>query len=414
MTDNHMLDIVVSGAGATGWSFLLALNNHLSTETLFNSAKPLSIGLVDNFDPDKAIPHPGFDARALALSQQSLQFFQKMALKESIMQICTAIKNIHVSDCGSAGQVLLDHADYNLSELGVVVEAQALGKFLLQQGERRLKSADSNMTLQRFQPNQIIDIKSERECLTITLDSGSVLQTRLLVLAEGSHSASRELLRLPCREDDYGQHAIIANMQTALPHKNLAWERFTDNGPLALLPMTQQRSGVVWSVNSAEIESIMALNDGDFADALQHMFGYRLGEITKTGKRQSYPLKLTQVNDSLAHRVVCIGNAAQTLHPIAGQGFNLAFRDAWQLAEHIQVRLSKQDDHGAYQALSAFKQLRNIDRQQTIWFTDGLVRLFSNKNPLLQGVRNLGLFAMQNNSSLKQQFARMAMGYRAS
>lgn len=449
MTNKRVVDVLVSGAGATGWSLLLALSHQMKShqsKTDFFSAKKtnsqhsstsqkLSVALVDAFDNSKAQSHPGFDARALALSQQSLRYFKKLDLAQSIAEISTPIHKIHVSDKGGVGQVNLHHDDYQQEELGAVVEAQDLGKLLQFHGVRAFSApgaaadseqfsrSDHNLSLEHFQPNHIVEISDTRDSSIVTLDSGQEIQAKLLVLAEGSSSGSRELLQLPNLQEDYKQHAIITNVQTQKPHENIAWERFTASGPLAFLPMTAQRSGIVWSVDAKDVEGLLQLNDLDFSQQLQQAFGYRLGKFLKIGKRQSYPLLLSKVDDSLAHRVVCIGNAAQTLHPIAGQGFNLAFRDAWQLAQCIKKwtdervfgevdGLGEVADFGDFQRLSEYKKLRLHDREQTIWFTDGLVRLFSNNNPILQSARNIGLLTMQNNQGLKQQLARMAMGHK--
>ena len=402
MKQSNEVDVVVSGGGATGWSFLLALKKYLGKHCQLN------VALIDAFDASVSNAHPGFDARALALSQQSLQYFRQLGLEEQILVQGTPIKTIHVSDQGGLGQVQLKHQDYQLNELGAVMEAQQLGMILLQAAESTLPG--SGVILHRYQPDKITSIETKREGLTLTLSSGVELQTRLLILAEGSYSQSSQQLGLPVSETDYQQHAIITNVQSELPHENIAWERFTPSGPLALLPMSQQRSGVVWSVTESQCQALMQQADTQFLQALQQAFGFRLGHFMRVGSRQTYQLKLRQINDALAHRVVCIGNAAQTLHPIAGQGFNLAFRDAWQLASSLAGWQSQGLDVGDFKVLHRFKELRSQDRQQTIDFTDSLVRLFSNDNSLVQSLRNAGLMAMQHASSVKTAFARLAMG----
>lgn len=399
-------DMVVSGAGATGWSFLLALEQHLSP------GDSLSVVLIDTFDNSQPKSHPGFDARALALSQQSLQFFRKLKLDKAIASISTPIHHIHVSDQGGAGQVTLNHRDYGLNELGAVVEAQDLGKMLVERAQRQffndgVQNLKSKLKLTHIQPAQINNLITKRDAITVTVSTGQQIRSPLLVLAEGSYSATSKLLNIETRTQQYHQHAIITNVVTQKPHQNVAWERFTQSGPVAFLPMTQQRSGVVWSVDADKADAILAMQPEVFKAELQKAFGYRLGDIQKVGKTQSYPLHLITVDDAATHRTVCIGNAAQTLHPIAGQGFNLAFRDAWQLAQSIA---SRTDDIGSFRNLAAYKRGRQLDRKNTIFFTDTLVHLFSNKNPALQGARNLGLMAMQFIPAMKQEFARMAMG----
>ena len=407
VTEQQKFDLVISGGGATGWSLVLAL------QTLLPQEKPFRVALIDSFDPDKTQPHPGFDARALALSQQTLQFFNKMGIAEDIAKRGTAIKTIQVSDKGAAGQVILHHSDYQESELGMVMEAQDLGTVLLECAERKLQQALGNIELVRLQPDKIQSAETSRDGIQITTENGQQLTTALLVLAEGTQSSSKAFFNIDVTQKPYQQHAIIANVVTELPPQHTAFERFTASGPLAFLPMTEQRSGVVWSVASADADPLLTLDDDSFIQQLQTQFGERLGKIVKVGKRQAYPLNLLKSDDSFAHRVVCIGNAAQTLHPIAGQGFNLALRDAWQLAKCIVNTVQQKQDIGAYQSLHQFKAERKQDQQQTILVTDSLVHLFSNNNPILTAGRNIGLLLMNNQQKLKDTFARVAMGQRS-
>ncbi|BDX05842.1 2-octaprenyl-6-methoxyphenyl hydroxylase [Planctobacterium marinum] len=408
VTPQQTFDLVISGGGATGWSLLLSL------QTMLPADKPLKVAFIDSFDPNKAQPHPGFDARALALSKQTLQFFKTMGIADDIAKRGTAIKTIQVSDKGAAGQVRLHHSDYHETELGMVMEAQDLGAVLLECAERNLQEqALSHIELVRLQPDKIQLAETRRDSIQITTESGHRLTTQLLVLAEGTQSSSKAFFNIDVTQKNYQQHAIIANVVTELPPNNTAFERFTASGPLAFLPMTEQRSGVVWSVASADVEQLLALDDDNFIQQLQTQFGQRLGKIIKVGKRQSYPLNLLKSDDSFSHRVVCIGNAAQTLHPIAGQGFNLALRDAWQLAKCIANTVQQKQDIGAYQSLCQFKAERKQDQQQTILLTDSLVHLFSNNNALLRAGRNIGLLLMNNKQKLKDGFARIAMGQRS-
>lgn len=402
----QQFDLIISGGGATGWSVVLAL---LAQVPVVPQGDKLKVALIDSFDSSKINPHPGFDARALALSQQSLRYFQQMNIADVIKQSGTAIHRIHVSDRGAVGQVVLDHQSYQEQELGIVMEAQQLGGILLNAADSQLAQSP-NIDFLRLQPDRIIKADTHRNQVQIETEGGQSLETKLLVLAEGSASESKQWFNMDTHVNEYQQHAIIANVVTENSPDNTAFERFTTSGPLAFLPMTEQRSGVVWSIDSTDVERVMAMSDEDFLSALQTQFGFRLGKLVKTGKRQAYPLKLITTDDAVCHRVVCVGNASQTLHPIAGQGFNLALRDAWQLAAHVSCCKNNDEDAGSFRLLSVLKEARKKDQQQTIQLTDSLVHLFSNNNPLLTAGRNAGLLLMNNFSFLKDNFARVAMG----
>lgn len=403
-------DIVIAGGGATGLSFILALQ-HCLAKSRQASGDPLKVALVEAWCAGSEQQHPGFDARAIALSQQTLAIFAKLQLSDTISATTTAIRHIHISDQGGAGQCTLDHSDYQVSELGSVIEAHHLGGCLAGAVERHVQPELISLT--RFQPDHITAITQVKERTVATLKSGQQVTGKLLILAEGGKSSTRDLLPISVANNDYQQSAIIANIVTQKPHQNTAFERFTAQGPLAFLPMSDNRSGVVWSVSSAEVASLMAMTEQQFIAQLQKIFGYRLGTITKAGKRASFPLVLVNADDRFAHRTVCIGNAAQTLHPIAGQGFNLAIRDAWCLAVNVVDGLCQGHDIGSYNRLKAFRYLRQQDKENTLLLTDGLVRLFSNKDPILQASRNLGLMAMQLNDFSKTTFANIAMGKKA-
>lgn len=405
MAEQQDFDLVISGGGATGWSLILAL------QTLLPADKRLKVALIDSFDPSQSQSHPGFDARAIALSRQTLHYFQRLGVDAEMSAKATAIHTIHVSDKGASGQVLLKHTDYQEHQLGMVTEAHELGTELLKCAQKRCDS-HSQLSLITFQPDNIISAETHRDHILLKTKTGQALRASLLVLAEGSRSASRDLFDLNVTQQDYRQHAIIANVVTEKPPQNTAFERFTESGPLAFLPMSQQRCGVVWSVNEHDFDGVMAMNDADFIRALQQQFGFRLGTILKAGKRQSYPLSLITTDDQNSHRLASIGNAAQTLHPIAGQGFNLAIRDAWQLAENIAESVRQSQDIGQFKRIAAYKKCRKQDKHNSILLTDSLVHLFSNNNPLLTAGRNIGLLLMNNTPVLKDAFARIAMGQR--
>ncbi|MCB1773132.1 MAG: FAD-dependent monooxygenase, partial [Gammaproteobacteria bacterium] len=236
----------------------------------------------------------------------------------------------------------------------------------------------------------------------------TTMSTRLLVGADGINSTIREQLDLPVSRWAYGQSAIVTNITPSRPHRNVAYERFTDTGPVALLPMSEDRCAVVWTVRDEQVDEVLALDDAAFLAAFQQRFGYRLGNFLRTGRRAAYPLQLLRARESVRGRVAVIGNAAHTLHPIAGQGFNLGIRDVAALAE---VVASAQDgDIGAGQVLQEYEQWRLGEQRNVALATDGLARLFSNPLGPLRIGRNLGLLAMECLPGARHALARAAMG----
>jgi len=250
-------------------------------------------------------------------------------------------------------------------------------------------------------------INRTQENVTIELASDELLNAKLLVAADGAVSQCCQQIGLDLFEHDFGQVAVIANIVTQEPHQGRAFERFTENGPVALLPMSDNRMSLVWCLRPDEAKIVMELSEHEFLEQLQQGFGWRLGAMKKVGLRASYPLLLRHRKKNISHRFAIVGNAAQTLHPIAGQGFNLGIRDVVSLAEELvkQVR-----DVGCYQGLMRFSQRREADRSETIWLTSALVHIFSNDLPAMRIGRNTALAAMDNLSIFKQPLLRHTLG----
>jgi 2-octaprenyl-6-methoxyphenol hydroxylase len=236
------------------------------------------------------------------------------------------------------------------------------------------------------------------------------LRARLLAAADGAHSPVREQIGIAALRWEYRQQAVIANVTPTLPHENIAYERFTTDGPVALLPMSDNRCAVVCTVNEAEVPAVMNLNDAGFLALLGDRFGDRLGPFLRAGRRQSYPLFLLKAREHARSRVAIIGNAAHTLHPIAGQGFNLGIRDVAALAEVIADAQRMEQDIGDTQTLNRYADWRRWDQRQTIAFTDALNRLFANPLLPVRAARNLGLLAFDLCPPVKHFFARQTMG----
>jgi len=386
-------DMLIIGGGLVGASLACAL-----------AEQGLRIGLVEAV-PLSADTHPGYDDRTLALAHGTHLIFQSLELWEALDPAATSIEKVHISERGGLGVARLDCRDMGVEALGYVIEARALGQILLQ----RLQAANIELLC----PARLETISVGATAVRATLhtdDAATTVTTRLLVAADGARSQVRHQLGVDAIRWDYGQSAVIANASPTLPHRNIAFERFTDSGPVALLPMSQGRCAVICSVARAAADAIVQLDDTAFIDYLQSRFGDRLGAFQRIGQRQAYPLFMVKSREHTRHRVALIGNAAHTLHPVAGQGFNLGLRDVAVLAEVIADACQAGRDIGDHEILERYGTWRRWDQRRAIAFTDGLVRLFENPLPPLRLARNLGLLAFDLLPAAKRLLARQSMG----
>ena len=381
-------DLIIVGGGMVGASLACALKS-----------SPLNIGLLEA-TPHSASEQPSYDDRAIALSYGSQRIFESIGLWPDLAQHSTPILDIHISDRGHFGSTRLSAKVENVPALGQVILARSVGKVLQQKMHQQ-----ENLTLHC--PASIQSLEQYDDHVSITLDDGSNLTTRCLVAADGARSTVRQQLGLDTQSHNYQQTAIIANITPERSHQNRAFERFTDSGPLALLPMPDNRCSLVWTVNSGDEQALLALNDADFLAQLQSRFGYRLGELKQVGERQSYPLHLVQSDQPVQHRVVLIGNAAHTLHPVAGQGFNLGLRDVAALAEVLHENI---EDCGGARALHDYKEWRTADQDDVINITHSLVQLFSQSNAVMGPLRGAGLSATNALPPAKHWLAAKSMG----
>ena len=389
------MKMIIVGGGMAGATLALAVSAL--------SAGRVQVEVVEAVSPDSR-KHPGFDARAIALAYGTCQQLARIAVWPALKACGTPIERVHVSDQGHAGFVGLEASDYQIPYLGQVIELHQAGARLF-----TLLEKAPGVTLNC--PAKVVSVERQQHSAAITLDNGTRLSGELLVAADGSSSALAQHCNVDWRSEDYGQIAVIANVTTSLPHQGKAFERFTRNGPLAMLPMSEGRCSLVWCHAAEDQAKVDSWSDAEFLHQLQQAFGWRLGAMVKAGKRHSYPLRLTSAQQHISHRLALVGNAAQTLHPIAGQGFNLGLRDVMSLAEIIAQAEQQGNDIGSYQILSQYQQRREPDQQATIGVTDGLIHLFANRlAPLVVG-RNLGLMAMELVPPLRETLARRTLGW---
>jgi len=391
-------DLIIIGGGMVGASLACALAN-----------QPLRIAIVEAV-PYQTDKQPSYDDRAIALSFGSRRIFDGLGLWSEISQHTTAINRIHVSDQGRFGFARLDNKEENVDALGYVITARNLGRVLVQQLDQ-LK----NLTL--ISPAKLTDLKLGNDHATAVINVGNkkdgktkTITASLIVAADGGNSAVRQLLDIQTTDHDYKQTAITANITPEFPHQHVAYERFTQHGPLAFLPMEDNRCALVWTHDPQETKRILELNDDEFLNELQSNFGQRLGTLLKTGSRSTYPLKLVKAQEQVRNRLALIGNAAHTLHPIAGQGFNLGLRDVATLAQIITDTSQQNQDIGALNILEQYAHWRTRDHRQVIGFTNTLVSTFSNHFPPLALARNLGLIATDIIPPLKHALSKHSMG----
>ena len=401
---NPHYDLVVVGGGMVGASFACGLARA-------GADRALSILVVEAVDQQHAgDSQPGFDARSTALSYGSSRIFKSLGLWRQLQPIATAIKDIHVSDKGRFGSTHLNHAEQQVDALGYVVENAPLGRIL----NAEMSASDRTALLC---PASISKVEALPTGMKLTIDaggSGYEVTTALVVLADGGKSPVCSQLGIDRQVRDYGQHAVIANVAFEFPHRNVAYERFTDTGPLAVLPLAslddEHRGSLVWTVTPEQSAELTAMDDETLLARLQERFGHRLGRFTRIGKKFCYPLTLSVAREQIRPGLVLLGNVAHTLHPVAGQGLNLALRDIDVLITTLLAAQRNGQALGEMAVLQRYLQRRDFDQRKAIAFTDYLTRLFSSNTQARVWARKFGLLSIDLLPPLRRGLAERAMG----
>ncbi len=387
-------DLVIIGGGLVGGSLACALRG-----------SGLRVGVVEAVAPNAA-SHPSYDERVIALSLGSRRIFGGLGIWDDLSADAEPIRHVHVSDRGHFGFAHLEADDEGVEALGYVAPARAIGQAL----EACLSAGDD---IELMRPARLVGMRQQPDAwnIEVTVDGSSrLLRSALLVAADGGDSAIRRRLGLPVREHSYGYDAIISTVTPERPRPQTAFERFTDSGPLAMLPMTEGRWSVVWTARDSDTAGILALDDKGFLAELQRRFGHRLGRLTRPGRRIAYPLRLVLAKQLTRPRLALIGNAAHTLHPVAGQGFNLGLRDVAELADLLAEAQQTGRDPGGHAVLNGYRERRGRDQAGVALLTDGLARLFTNPWTPVRLGRNLGMLGLDLLPPARHLLARRFMG----
>ena len=381
------------GGGLVGASLAIALDD-----------LGLDVGMLEA-SPAGSLPAV-FDERNLSFAEATVNALTALGVMPLLCNPTGSIQRIHISRGGDFGRIQLAASDHRRPEFGRVVVARDFGEAL----ETRLLQLKS---LTRYRPARFLALESGHDgsrTVRIAHDDGEqALHTRLLVAADGARSSVRAALGIDADEHDYGQTLFVTRMHGQRPPDGTAYERLTANGPTALLPRGDGHYGLIHGVARDEADAVAALDEAGFLARVQSIFGWRAGRFLSCGQRSAYPIIGSIAQRLTAPRAVLVGNAAQSLHPVGAQGFNLGLRDALTLAECIATHV---DDAGADAVLAQYAQRRQQDRERTLAFSDGLARLTASDAPFLRPLRSAGMVLGDSQAWLQGWLVGGAMGYR--
>ncbi len=384
-------DVLIVGGGLVGSSLACALD-----------AIGLQTWLIEAA-PTRRIER-SWDERHFVLTRTSIEALDRLGVWPLARREAEAVRAVHVTGVGDFGSVRLAASEYGLEAFGATLPARVLGEALAARVAAR--------TYIRVEAGRLIGLEIGGDAVRATIDADGTtrtLMTRLVVGADGTDSAVRRIHGIDVERIDYGQTAIVSVLATGRRHAGIAHERMTAHGPFALLPLADDRAGVVWAMPTAEAERHLALDDAAFLAAAQQLFGYRLGRFARIGRRQPWPLVRQMATRLVAPRAVLVGNAAQTIHPVGAQGFNLGLRDAVALATRLAA---SGGDPGAVDLLADYAAARTADRERTIAWTETLLRGFARTGAIGRLARSVALLGLDAQAALKRDLAFVLMGHR--
>jgi len=405
MADQTDFDVVIVGGGAVG-SAVASLLGQIN-KTVQGAKQQLKIALIESYEPPQFDPSQ-VDPRVAALTEKTRLIFEQIGIWQQLVdkRVC-AYKAMNVWDAEGTGRITFDCQQVQQPNLGHIVENSALVSTLIE----HLKQQPN---IELYCPANIVDYQLQQDAITLTLDNQSVLSAQLLIAADGANSAVREHFQFATKQWDYGQHAIVTTITSENPNQLTAWQRFMPTGPLAFLPLNNIGNdhccSIVWSQDTTEAKRLMALQDKDFCKELSRASEYCLGQVLKIEKRHLIPLRQSHAPDYVMPRVALIGDAAHSIHPLAGQGANLGFSDAQVLAEEIAKAFARDLDLGDVSVLKPYQRRRKPENLATMAAMEGFKRLFGSQNSTLRLLRNYGLSAINGLGAIKNKLIKQAMG----
>ena len=389
-------DLIIVGGGLNGPALALA-----------TAQAGFSVTIIDRLPIDTR-KDPAFDGRSYALAHASMRLLRGIGVWNAIKDNAQPMLEIKVTD-GRAGEgpspwmLHFDHAEIEEGPMGFMVEDRHLRRAFLD-----AMAADPRIT--QLSEETVVAQAADAGGVSVTLASGKVVRGRLLVGSDGRASGTAERAGIKRTGWGYGQMGVVCAVAHEKPHGGIAHQFFMPAGPLAILPLTENRSSIVWSESDARAQELMAMDDDAFLEALRPAFGSFLGEISLVGARFAYPLNLTLANSFIADRLALVGDAAHGVHPIAGQGLNAGLRDVAALADVLESARARGEDIGAPQVLARYQTWRRFDTATLALATDAFNRLFSNDNPLLRSLRDIGMGLVNAAPGLRRNFIREAAG----
>ena len=405
MANQTDFDIVIVGGGAVG-SAVASLLGQIN-KTVQGDKQQLKIALIESYEPPQFDPSQ-VDPRVAALTEKTRLIFEQIGIWQQLVdkRVC-AYKAMNVWDAEGTGRITFDCQQVQQPNLGHIVENSALVSTLIE----HLKQQPN---IELYYPANIVDYQLQQDVITLTLDNQSVLSAQLLIAADGANSAVREHFQFATKQWDYGQHAIVTTITSENSNQLTAWQRFMPTGPLAFLPLNNIGNdhccSIVWSQDTAEAKRLMALEDKDFCKELSRASEHCLGQVLKIEKRHLIPLRQSHATDYVMPRLALTGDAAHSIHPLAGQGANLGFSDAQVLAEEIAKAFARDLDLGDVSVLKPYQRRRKPENLATMAAMEGFKRLFGSQNSTLRLLRNYGLSAINGSGAIKNKLIKQAMG----
>ncbi len=387
-------DVIIVGAGIVGLSLALGLDKNTDLRiAIVDAVAPVDLGVLD-----------AYDARVFAINKASQKYFQGINVWDSIVSArVSPYYSMEVWDAAGSGNISFSNHDVGESDLGHIIEQRVLRQSLL----KKLKLSK----VSNYWPLSLAELQNEADGYQLRTEAGDKFSTKLLIAADGANSWVRKQVAIKVNKNSYGHQAIVATVATAKEHQSTAWQRFMSSGPLAFLPLTDSRtSSIVWSTLPEHAQKLLEMDDSAFKNALGEAFSHRLGDIRYVSDRKSFPLYKSHAQQYVKESVALVGDAAHTVHPLAGQGLNLGLQDVAKLVEVIATAINEKRSFYSRHTLRAYERDRNVAVSQMLLLMDGFKTGFASKHPLLRWARNVGLSLADKNLWIKQELMKVAMG----